>query len=211
MMVLTQFMGVVQTWFLGFWSSQYEMPGKVHVAFYLGIYGASFLLLFILPSHLHCEKWSCCFLSSFWTPVPLEYISPVLSEDLEGFINNLQKWFLERQSGGFIHRRLWSTTLMFPVDGSTKLPLLVSLLVLHKISMLVSCFFFKYSDNTQHSVRSWYVHSWMGQIVSWPDFEANTQACCDRHLIPDILRSRGSSCRSWIYLRPDILEISDVS
>ncbi|KAJ3920632.1 P-loop containing nucleoside triphosphate hydrolase protein [Lentinula edodes] len=48
MMVLTQFMGVVQTWFLGFWSSQYEMPGKVHVAFYLGIYVIMLFFVIIL-------------------------------------------------------------------------------------------------------------------------------------------------------------------
>ncbi|KAJ3715756.1 P-loop containing nucleoside triphosphate hydrolase protein [Lentinula raphanica] len=38
MMFLTQLTSVVQTWFLGYWSSQYELPGKVNVVFYLSIY-----------------------------------------------------------------------------------------------------------------------------------------------------------------------------
>ncbi|KAJ3759326.1 P-loop containing nucleoside triphosphate hydrolase protein [Lentinula raphanica] len=38
MMFLTQLISVVQTWFLGYWSSQYELPGKVNVVFYLSIY-----------------------------------------------------------------------------------------------------------------------------------------------------------------------------
>ncbi|KAE9406408.1 P-loop containing nucleoside triphosphate hydrolase protein [Gymnopus androsaceus JB14] len=48
MMLLTHLMGIVQTWFLGYWASQYERPGKVSVVFYLGVYGESTLFgLFI--------------------------------------------------------------------------------------------------------------------------------------------------------------------
>ncbi|KAE9407351.1 P-loop containing nucleoside triphosphate hydrolase protein [Gymnopus androsaceus JB14] len=46
MMLLTQAMGIVQTWFLGYWTSQYERPSKVPVVFYLGIYGEFGLFIF---------------------------------------------------------------------------------------------------------------------------------------------------------------------
>ncbi|KAE9405641.1 hypothetical protein BT96DRAFT_955137 [Gymnopus androsaceus JB14] len=46
MMLLTHAMGVVQTWFLGYWASQYERPGEVPIVFYLGIYG-ELVILFI--------------------------------------------------------------------------------------------------------------------------------------------------------------------
>ncbi|KAJ4481119.1 P-loop containing nucleoside triphosphate hydrolase protein [Lentinula aciculospora] len=48
MMFFTQTMGVVQTWFLGYWSSQYEMVEKVHVMFYLGIYVTMLLAIIML-------------------------------------------------------------------------------------------------------------------------------------------------------------------
>src|ERR1700761_9394621 len=50
MFVLTHLLGVVQTWFLGYWASQYELPGKVPTMFYLTIYGVSFRWTFPIPS-----------------------------------------------------------------------------------------------------------------------------------------------------------------
>ncbi|KAJ3991391.1 hypothetical protein F5050DRAFT_1548971, partial [Lentinula boryana] len=48
MMLVTQLTGVVQTWFLGYWSSQYELPGKVHVVFYLSIYVTLLFVIILL-------------------------------------------------------------------------------------------------------------------------------------------------------------------
>ncbi|KAJ3727277.1 P-loop containing nucleoside triphosphate hydrolase protein [Lentinula guzmanii] len=48
MMFVTQLTGVVQTWFLGYWSSQYELPGKVHVVFYLSIYVTLLFVIILL-------------------------------------------------------------------------------------------------------------------------------------------------------------------
>ncbi|KIK53742.1 hypothetical protein GYMLUDRAFT_178425, partial [Collybiopsis luxurians FD-317 M1] len=49
MTVLTHFMGVVQTWFLGYWAAQYELPGKVPIVFYLTIYVA--ILVVVIASN----------------------------------------------------------------------------------------------------------------------------------------------------------------
>ncbi|KAJ3743110.1 P-loop containing nucleoside triphosphate hydrolase protein [Lentinula detonsa] len=48
MMFVTQLTGVVQTWFLGYWSSQYELPGKVQVVFYLSIYVTLLFVIILL-------------------------------------------------------------------------------------------------------------------------------------------------------------------
>lgn len=46
LMSATEVVGVVQTWFLGYWASQYEyrLPSEVDVKFYLSVYGALLLL-----------------------------------------------------------------------------------------------------------------------------------------------------------------------
>ncbi|KAF5389764.1 hypothetical protein D9757_005974 [Collybiopsis confluens] len=49
MLVLTHLMGVVQTWFLGYWASQYELPDKVPVMFFLGVYVA--ILAIVIASN----------------------------------------------------------------------------------------------------------------------------------------------------------------
>ncbi|KIK53737.1 hypothetical protein GYMLUDRAFT_250067 [Collybiopsis luxurians FD-317 M1] len=49
MTVLTHFMGVIQTWFLGYWVAQYELPGKVPIVFYLTIYMA--ILVVVIASN----------------------------------------------------------------------------------------------------------------------------------------------------------------
>lgn len=46
LMAVTEIINVVQTWFLGYWASQYEhkLPSEVDVQFYLSVYGALLLL-----------------------------------------------------------------------------------------------------------------------------------------------------------------------
>ncbi|KIK58469.1 hypothetical protein GYMLUDRAFT_45326 [Collybiopsis luxurians FD-317 M1] len=48
--VLTHTMGVMQTWFLGYWATQYELPGKVPIVFYLSIYVT--ILVIIVVSNI---------------------------------------------------------------------------------------------------------------------------------------------------------------
>ncbi|KAI5991472.1 hypothetical protein EDD15DRAFT_2275310 [Pisolithus albus] len=46
LLAVTEIINVVQTWFLGYWASQYEhrLPSEVDVKFYLSVYGALLLL-----------------------------------------------------------------------------------------------------------------------------------------------------------------------